>query len=253
MRAEEARLETVRDLSRETLEMLAPARLDTFDADFARWLLTAGQPQVREKVPAKPRPPDQALDTTLVAGMFFQVLMEAEQLPVSTSDRTSFVRKEVKNFLVQRLAGQITLSQFFRLMNLIEENITRYFDRLRGEWLPLASIGAESALVPDTKAATPEPVRETALREALEAIPLPYRENRKLSLEALLDFLIGTQGRWFRLLDFETYFQLNKKTAWVYLNQLLQYQIVRHNEQKANRVRYALAPRFLQTAAALPG
>ncbi len=77
----------------------------------------------------------QGLDTTLVAGMFLQVILEAEHLPGNTLERTNYVKQAVKNFLVQRLAGQITLSQFFRLVQIIEHEVTYYFHRLQGEWL----------------------------------------------------------------------------------------------------------------------
>jgi alkylated DNA nucleotide flippase Atl1 len=65
--------------------------------------------------------------------------------------------------------------------------------------------------------------------------------RRKLTPETLGDFLQETEGRWFRLLDFEVRFQVNKKTAWGYLNLLLQEGVLTHNGEKANRVRYALA------------
>ena len=58
------------------------------------------------------------------------------------------------------------------------------------------------------------------------------------------EFLRLTGGRWFKLLDFEAHFQVNKKTAWSYLNLLLTEGLLEHNGEKANRVRYALAPPF---------
>ncbi|MBW1916671.1 MAG: hypothetical protein JRI57_01410 [Deltaproteobacteria bacterium] len=255
MAAEDVRLETVRNLSRAAVELLAPAHLGKFEADFARWAVAQSRFRVQEGGLARTRPPDQALDTTLVAGMFFQVMMEAEGLPVNNIERTRFVKQQVKNFLVQRLAGEITLSQFFRLMSLIEEQMTNYFSQLRGGWLPLSPARAEAepaSQINISPAVEIEPVQKTALREALAAVPLPQRGNRKLSVEGLIDFLAQSQGRWFRLLDFETHFRLNKKTAWIYLSLLLQHEILRHNEEKANRVRYALAPRFLPAESGSP-
>ena len=74
------------------------------------------------------------LDTTLVAGMFFEVLMDAAQLPAGPRERVSFVRQKAKDYLVNRLAGQITLSQFYRLLNLIEEQVGYYFEHLTDDW-----------------------------------------------------------------------------------------------------------------------
>ena len=47
--------------------------------------------------------------------MFFQVVMKASRLPTGSQERVSFVRKRAKDYLVTQLAGQITLSQFYRL------------------------------------------------------------------------------------------------------------------------------------------
>ena len=69
------------------------------------------------------------LDTTLVSGMFFQVVMEASRLPAGPQERVSFVRKRAKDYLVTQLAGQITLSQFYRLLTLIEAEAGLYFTR----------------------------------------------------------------------------------------------------------------------------
>ncbi len=269
--ADEARLEITRKLSGATIELLVPDQAATFPEIFATWAALPRQYLVKEDLYpegfakstsldlGKPisgdlppdiqvkRSPDRGLDTTLVAGLFFQVILEAERLPVNSQERSNFVRREVKNFLVQRLAGQITLSQFFRLMHLIDTEITHYFDRLRGEWLSVIPAETDDEYFPEEPQLRPlpEPVLGDKLRQALAEVPLPQQANRKLSAEGLLRFLIDTRGNWFRLLDFEFHFSLNKKTAWTYLSMLLQHDILRHNEQKANRVRYALTPRFL--------
>ena len=82
------------------------------------------------------------------------------------------------------------------------------------------------------------------MRQALAKIALPLKGRRKLTPETLGDYLRETEGRWFRLLDFEARFKVNKKTAWGYLNLLLQEGVLTHNGEKANRVRYALAAPF---------
>ncbi len=241
----DATLTLVRTLTRPVLELFSPAQAEEFDDDFADWTLSAGALGVSENSYAQV-PPRRGLDTTLVAGMFFQVMMEAARLPAGTQERVSFVRKRAKDYLVTQLAGQITLSQFYRLLNLIEEEVGFYF--AKQDWT-----GAKPNLV---EASLPRPlpelVKSDALRQALTKIGLPEKGRRKLTPETLGDFLRETEGRWFRLLDFEVRFQVNKKTAWGYLNLLLQDGILVHNGEKANRVRYALAGPFKANPTAGP-
>jgi alkylated DNA nucleotide flippase Atl1 len=233
----DATLTLVRNLTRPVLELFSPARIEEFDDDFADWALSAGALGVSESSYALV-PPGRNLDTTLVAGMFFQVMMEASQLPAGPQERVSFVRKRAKDYLVTQLAGQITLSQFYRLLNLIEEEVGLYFTK--SDWA-----GGRPQLV---EAARPQTlqglVKTSALHQALGGIGLPQKGRRKLTADNLAEFLEETEGRWFRVLDFETRFQVNKKTAWAYLNLLHEEGILVHNGEKANRVRYSLAGPF---------
>ena len=157
----DAALTLVRTLTRPVLELFAPAQADNFDDDFAAWSLSAGALGVSEKISAL-TPPGRGLDTTLVAGMFFQVVMEASRLPTGSQERVSFIRKRAKDYLVTQLAGQITLSQFYRLLNLIEEEVGLYFHPaglVRGQTRPpgdpgyrhapaIAGVGQERSLAP---------------------------------------------------------------------------------------------------------
>ena len=88
---------------------------------------------------------------------------------------------------------------------------------------------------------------------ALIKTALPLKGRRKLTPETLGEDLRETEGRWFRLLDFEARFNVNKKTAWGYLNLLLQEGVLIHNGEKANRVRYALAAPFQANPAGAAG
>jgi hypothetical protein len=246
----DATLTLVRTLTRPVLELFAPAQVDDFEDDFAAWTLSAGALGVSEKSSAL-TPPAHGLDTTLVAGMFFQVVMEASRLPAGSQERVSFIRKRAKDYLVTQLAGQITLSQFYRLLNLIEEDAGLYFSRQ--DWS-----GSKTGLRETREVSLPpppplpEPVKNEALRQALTKIALPEKGRRKLTPETLGDYLRETEGRWFRLLDFEARFKVNKKTAWGYLNLLLQGGVLTHNGEKANRVRYALAAPFKVNPASAP-
>lgn len=262
MSREEARLAAVQSLSQGLLQELAPDQVAGFDQDFALWLAKPLHLAARERLPGddlllplggwsgktpsgqRPASLEQGLDATLVAGMFLQVILEAEHLPGTPLERTCFVKQAVKNFLVQRLAGQITLSQFFRLVQLIEQEVGYYFQRLQGQWLGAGDLPEAPPLAAGQPVVRP-PILVAELQAALGDLPLPQQANRKLSPEGLLAFLVDTQGHWFRLLDFEAHFRLNKKTAWAYLTLLLQHQIVRHNKQRANKVRYAVAEKFV--------
>jgi len=233
----DATLNLVRNLTRPVVQLFSPDRAQEFDDDFADWALSAGALGVAESSYALV-PPGRNLDTTLVAGMFFQVMLEASRLPTGSQERVSFVRKRAKDYLVTQLAGQITLSQFYRLLNLIEEEVGVYF--ARSNWA-----GGRPQLL---EAARPQPleglVMTGALRQALGRIGLPEKGRRKLTAANLAEFLEETEGRWFRVLDFETRFQVNKKTAWAYVNLLHEAGILVHNGEKANRVRYSLAGPF---------
>jgi len=242
-------LTLVRTLTRPVLELFSPAQLDEFEDDFAGWTLSAGSLGVSEKSYAL-TPPAHGLDTTLVAGMFFQVVMEASRLPTGSQERVSFVRKRAKDYLVTQLAGQITLSQFYRLLTIIEAEAGLYF--ARHDWS-----GPKSGLREPLEASLPPPlpelVKSETLRQALAKVPLPEKGRRKLTPETLEEYLRETEGRWFRLLDFEARFKVNKKTAWGYLNLLLQEGVLAHNGEKANRVRYSLAAPFQADPVSAPG
>ena len=161
--------ELVRTLTQPVLELFCPAQLDDFADDFAAWTLGAGALGVAEKASALTLPAH-GLDTTLVAGMFFQVVMEASRLPTGSQERVSFIRKRAKDYLVTQLAGQITLSQFYRLLNLIEEEAGLYFSRQ--DWSG-GKTGLRETREVSLPQPLPEPVKGEALRQALAKSPCP--------------------------------------------------------------------------------
>jgi len=232
-------MDLVRRLTQAVMETACPEAMNTFGEDFARFAVGAGLIKAEES-PIPPWQRGAALETTLVAGMFFQALLEAENLPADTEARVAFIRRQAKSYLATKLAGQITLPQFFRLLKMIEENVQRYFDRSRSGWLRDRQ-PEPSGLVSGSGEAQAAP---SELSRVLMEMPEIPKGRGKLTPEALENFLRKTGGDWFRLLDFEGYFQVNKKTAWACLHQLLKAGILVHNGEKANKVRYALAPRF---------
>jgi hypothetical protein len=236
----EERLELVRTLTRSVMTATGREAGEDFDDDFAVWALNAGAGLVAENTPLL-SPTPQGLDTTLVAGMFFQIMMEVSRLPVSGPERVSFVRKKAKDYLVTRLAGQITMAQFYRLLNIIEEKVGYYFEHLNDDWTGVKVVPAKATPLASPPAAQ---IKGEELRQALAQLALPEKGRGKFSPENLWEFLRHNGGNWFRLLDLEGHFQVNKKTAWTYLNLLLGAGILEHNGEKANRVRYVLAGRL---------
>jgi hypothetical protein len=91
-------------------------------------------------------------------------------------------------------------------------------------------------------------LEEDLFSECLERTPglLPQRRHRKLDREKLRNFLEGTGGNWFCLRDFEEHFQVGRKTAWEYVQKLLQAGLLMHNHGHSSAVRYRIAPRFLK-------
>jgi hypothetical protein len=97
-------LAVVRTLTEEVMTAVSPEKFADFADDFADFALKAGTLQVSENL-AYLQQPGSGLETTLVAGMFFEVLMNASRLPAGPRERLSFVRKRAKDYLVTRLAG----------------------------------------------------------------------------------------------------------------------------------------------------
>ena len=78
---------------------------------------------------------------------------------------------------------------------------------------------------------------------------LPSRPHRKLTWEKLREFLAATRGRWFGVKDFARHFDLDRKTAWEYLQKLRQARLLEHNRGRSAAARYCLEDRFLRVRA----
>ena len=75
-------LALVRGLTEQVVAAVRPEKLPDFADDFADFVLTAGAQQAAERQGYLVAP-GQGLETTLVAGMFFEVLLDAARLPLS--------------------------------------------------------------------------------------------------------------------------------------------------------------------------
>ena len=95
----------------------------------------------------------------------------------------------------------------------------------------------------------PSLVRQDLLKAWLEKAAreiLPRRPQRKLQPERLADFCRLAQCCWFRVKDFAQYFDIDRKTAWEYVQKLQEAGLLIHNQGRSAAVRYRLADHFLK-------
>jgi hypothetical protein len=180
------------------------------------------------------------LDRALVAGLMLESLLEPQPPAADPQTCRLLLRARLKRSLVSHLAGQVSLDRFRLLMAHLDHWFTRYYPLI-------CSTAGAPAPEPPIPAAAPT-LKENLLRhwlsEQLLGI-LPQRPHRKLSLEKLFDFLCASRGGWFRVKDFQQYFDIDRKTAWEYLQKLRTAGLLRHNRARSAAVRYCLEDQFL--------
>lgn len=205
-------------------------------------------------------PGEEKLDRALVAGLILEVLLENAALPPGRQARQRLVKSRLQNYLVHYLAGKVTLDRFRALSRRLEQWFDFYYPLLSAD--PDVHPGAYQVREPGAAYRAKmnplpleNPPRNTfwddLLDRWLEALrpTLPHRPHRKLSVKKLKEFLCLTGGGWFRLREFERFFQVDRKTAWDYLQQFLHAGLLCHNRKKSAAVRYCLAPRVLKVEA----
>ncbi len=219
------------------------------------------------------------LDRALVAGLMVEVILDQKSWPDSLPARQREVKRCLQDYLVQYLAGRISLDHFRRLVQNLDGWFDYYFSLLAAQeerpgWAgqtltyqvpespPVyavqesraAWLGAKPAAAKTAPAKT-APARQACLEDFLESwlaeakTEMPRRSHRKLTPDKLRAFLCQSGGRWFRLRDFERFIQMDRKTAWDYLQQFLQAGLLCHNRKNSAAVRYCLAPSFLKVEA----
>jgi hypothetical protein len=181
-----------------------------------------------------------------------EVILETSTFPVDPQTLRHLVKTRLKDSLAVNLAGRITLDRFRHLLSQVDIWFPLYY--------PLTTAGAPEggALAAAQVQAAPAPaavalparrvLREDRLRAWLHEEGrglLPHRPHRKLNQDRLWEFLIRTQGAWFRVIDFTRHFGVDRKTAWEYLQKFLHAGLLRHNRGRSAAVRYALETRFL--------
>lgn len=200
-----------------------------------RWLGRSGNGEASSE--------EERLNRALVAGLILEVILEHPRLLEDPGSRRYRVKACLKTTLVSRLAGRIPLAAF--------RNLAQGLDGWFEDFYPLlfhySLLGDRPQPSPPPSPAGGAPIREDRFRECLGNFPdlLPRRRHRKLDREKLRDFLEQTGGNWFKLRDFEAYFQVDRKTAWEYVRKLLQAAILLHNQGHSSAVRYRVAPQLL--------
>jgi hypothetical protein len=214
------------------------------------------------------------LDRALVAGLILEVVLAEPDLPVSRQARQLLVKNRIQACLVRRLAGRVSLDRFRNLTQNLDGWLDFYYPLLvaddrsgaavpktvlygvqepqltfavhepKGDWLG-PKVSADTS--PTRHQACSEKLLDRWLEEA--KADMPHRSHRKLTPGKLKKFLHQSGGRWFRLRDFERFVQMDRKTAWDYLQLFLQWGLLCHNRKNSAAVRYCLAPVFLKVEA----
>jgi hypothetical protein len=186
------------------------------------------------------------LDRALVAGLMLESLLEP--LPCAADSQTCrrLLRARLKKSLVSHLAGQVSLDRFRLLVANLDPWFTFYYPLISSP--PCAPAPEPPGAAPAVAAAPRPALREELLRGWLAAQLqgiLPRRPHRKLSPEKLFDFLRTSRGGWFKVKDFQQYFDVDRKTAWEYLQKLRTAGLLCHNCERSAAVRYCLESQFL--------
>ncbi len=197
-----------------------------------------------------PNQREERLDRALVAGLMLEVFLETPAAPVDPKIRRRDLKSRLTYSLMTNLSGRITLDRFRALIHRLEDWFPFYYPLLPP--LPQAEAGKER---PVGRTATPAGVRphsllrQDLLKEWLEKAAgeiLPRRPQSKLQPKRLEDFFQLIQGGWFRLKDLAQHFDIDRKTAWEYVQKLQEAGLLIHNQARSAAVRYRLADHFLK-------
>jgi len=185
----------------------------------------------------------------MVAGLMLEVILESPGLPDDPRSRRRLLKSRLTASLVAHLAGRITLDRFRTLMHRLQHWFPLYYPLMPAAAKPPAekqTCPPESAGV---AAGSPGLVRLDLLKEWLEKAGgeiLPRRPQRKIQPDRLQEFLRRAQGGWFRVLELAQHFDIDRKTAWEYVQKLQHAGLLLHNGGRSAAVRYRLADRFLK-------
>lgn len=222
-----------------------------------------------EKRPKDAADSGDTLDRALIAGLLLEVILQEPELPGDPRQRQQRLKARLGAYLVEHLAGRVSLDRFRSLARNLERWFAFYYPLVVGpspdpsdysyrqrETASVYGVQEErevwlsrrrETLPQETTAACREEVLAAQLDKLQEY--LPKRSHAKLTVAKLKEFFHRSAGGWFRLRDFERFLQIDRKTAWDYLQQFLQWGLLCHNRRQSTAVRYCLDPMFLKVAA----
>ncbi len=195
-------------------------------------------------------PMEERLDRAMVAGLMLEAFLESPAVPVDPQVRRRDLKSRLTHSMVRHLAGRITLDRFRSLIDRLQDWFPFYYPLMPS--LPPAAAGKESPAgrtAAPAGARPPSLVRQDLLKAWLEKAAreiLPRRPQRKVQPERLADFCRLAQCCWFRGKDFAQYFDIDRKTAWEYVQRLQEAGLLIHNQGRSAAVRYRLADHFLK-------
>lgn len=198
-----------------------------------------------------PVPADEQLDRAMVAGLMLEVVLEAPGLPDEPRTRRRLIKSNLTDSLLAHLAGRVTLDRFRTLVNLLEQWFPFYYPLMPPPARPSqAQQTCRGGSAPPPGAGSPpqdvvrlDPLHEWLVTAAGEI--LPRRPQRKIQPDRLEEFLLCT-GIWFRVKDLAQAFDIDRKTAWEYLQKFQDAGLLVHNGGRSAAVRYRLADDFLK-------
>ncbi len=194
---------------------------------------------------------DERLERAMVGGLLLEVFLETPAAPIDPRLRRRHLRSRLTYSLITHLSGRVTLDRFRHLMHHLERWFQFYYplmpplpapevqqSRPRGSAWPAAAVSPPQDVV-----------RRNRLHEWLVNAGgeiLPRRPQRKIRPDRLEEFFCRTQSSWFRVQDLARAFDIDRKTAWEYLQKFQGAGLLVHNRGRSAAVRYRLADDFLK-------
>ncbi|MCX5890686.1 MAG: hypothetical protein NTY36_14760 [Deltaproteobacteria bacterium] len=198
---------------------------------------------------------DEKLERAMVGGLLLEVFLETPAAPIDPQLRRRHLRSRLTYSLITHLSGRVTLDRFRHLMHHLEQWFQFYYPLMPPLPAPELQQSCQRGSARPAAAVSPpqDVVRRDLLHEWL-ANPggeiLPRRPQRKIQPDRLEEFLCRTQSSWFRVKDLAQTFDIDRKTAWEYLQKFHDAGLLVHNRGRSAAVRYRLADRFLKVQVA---
>ncbi len=145
-----------------------------------------------------------------LTGLIMLICFENESVAMNITNIEK-INKITKSYIINNLCGELSLKQFFNIIDLIDSGII--INLIKN-------------------------IRDLIFNIIKKESKKNFKNNNKIKSELLTEFFLKNQGNWFKLSDFEIFFGVNKKTAWCYLNNMLKNGVLIHNNKKANKARY---------------